>query len=361
MQLRYTASSLFLSLLLALAGAPLTAAAQDDEDFDSEELDDESLTDDDESLDGEDDFSDSEPTLDDEDLDDDGGFEDEAEDADEALMDEGGGAGGAEEEHALTEPAKPVVDRGPLDGRLQISVTGGYGIRLGGDKTPNLFQVGYSPEDNSLDFSGMNQGPIEPSLPTLFDQARSVMDAYRKRDIDVEPKSNPFATSFGARLGYSLPEAPLYLGANFSYFTGGSITIPGQTFDTGETTATIKTTVSVMLVGGEVGLDWELADFLVLRPMIGVGAALASTELTLTGGNAPMVVPGQAALAYTPRNGSETASESTTRIYYAPALAAIVPIDMFFVSGEGRFIGISGAGGAVSFYLGASAGVALEL
>lgn len=298
---------------------------------------------------GEDSFADSEPEEDDYSYD---------------TQDDGGSA------PLPFEDEEAVVEVGGLfSGRVQFSVFGGYAMRLAGDKTLNLFGEKRRPEVNELSFDPVDPAAVPEAImaSSAFELAEQIQDFYRTREQTIEPKPNPLATSFGARIGLTLPEDPLYVGVAFHYSSGGTSSLAPHRFDSPNpgdmevVAPAVEHTVSVMMLGGELGLDLDVAGLLVIRPALGLGLAAASSTvcigpdtMNITDSNSPdpanpIVIPA----------GCEDASSQ--RIYFAPSLSAIVPFGMMFASAEGRFIGISGSGGVVGFYLGASAGLSFQL
>ena len=367
MHARYLFPALLAALLLSLGTLPAAARAQSDTDAADEvkeSADSAEESSDEASASGAgdeaaNDYSDSEPTLDDEE-------EEEDEELDEEADEDVAAASAAPPplpDEAFADEL-PQTPKGVFAGKLTIALFGGFGLRLAGDKTINPFAIGLSPENNTANYGGAMADPmmmmVAPPPPTVFDRGQAVMDSYAQRDLILEPKPNPFGTSFGLRAGYTLPEDPLYVGLVFNYFSGGKLTVPHLDVPAeGVTPAVINPTItsasSVILIGAEAGLEWDLTNFLVLRPVVGIGAGVASTKMCLNGEQ----VTDETTMTTRTQNACESAS--TTRVLLMPGLSAIVPIDMFFVSAEGRFIGLSGAGGQASFYLGGTAGVALEL
>lgn len=277
---------------------------------------------------------------------------------DDALMDDDldsppppGGGGASFDERAAVEVERPS----PFSGKVTIAINAGLGLQLAGDRSVDPFRVG-ADQQETLDDA---MPSIDPSALSLFAIAREIQDTYRTA-LPEPPQPNPFGLGFGARLGISLPEDPLFLAATFGYYMGGGTeTLTGGQVTSGAmmvTQPTITTSLGLMMFGGEGGLEWAPMPWVVLRPSIGVGMALVSSEVCLAGSEWVDFQGVVHALA----GGCESAS--TTHFYISPGLEVLMPLtSLFYVGGEGRFTGFSGEGGAVSFYLGATGGMTVEL
>lgn len=116
---------------------------------------------------------------------------------------------------------------------------------------------------------------------------------------------NPWATGIGIDGGYTLPNA-VYVGANFEYFLGGSVDLPG-----GELSS------NVYQLSAEGGYDLGFAERFVLRPKVGLGMAGVKSEACADVGGC--------------------ASDSSTNFLATPGLAFLFLGERFSFSADVRY------------------------
>ena len=131
--------------------------------------------------------------------------------------------------------------------------------------------------------------------------------------LSFEDGPNPWSLGFGVRGGYNLER--IYLGARFTYYIGASETRVAS----GGGTA--KFEFNLWELGIEGGYDFAVADKLVVRPELGLGLAMAHSEVTIP------FVPGG--------GGSDT----TGKFYLAPGATVAYDIaDNIFIGADARFM-----------------------
>ncbi len=127
--------------------------------------------------------------------------------------------------------------------------------------------------------------------------------------VSLKSGPNPWGFGFGARGGYNLDK--IYLGARFAFYLGES-----------QSTAGFKTSLNVWELGLEGGYDFDVAQGLVVRPLLNLGIASLVADVTVSG------IP----------NVGGTGSSSVTKLYLAPGAALLYDVnDTFFVGLDARF------------------------
>lgn len=123
-------------------------------------------------------------------------------------------------------------------------------------------------------------------------------------DLGGTGNLNPFGLGFGVRGGYNIDN--IYLGARFMFFLGDSVDAPGA-----------EASFNVMTIGIEGGYDLVF-DKLTVRPELGLGLAVASSESTIS-------IFGM----------TSTVDGSSTDLYLAPGVSILYDIsDSIFIGGN---------------------------
>ena len=123
--------------------------------------------------------------------------------------------------------------------------------------------------------------------------------------------TNNLNLGFGARVGYTLPAIPIYIGGTFLYHLGTSesSTIPSFT---GGAPTTIDSSSSLYYFGAEGGYNISLGP-VALRPYVGIGAATATVSIL-------------------------GVSASATDFAIWPGAVLLVPVGPVFVGGDARVL-----------------------
>lgn len=123
---------------------------------------------------------------------------------------------------------------------------------------------------------------------------------------------NPYGLGFGLRLGYTL-EMGLFVGLGGSYFLGGT---QDNNTVAGSPSAQDSNSISALTFGPEIGYDAWLGPVIV-RPSLEIGGLITfqSNDTNFSG---------------------QTSSD--TAMYLAPGVTVIVPMDEFYLGGDGRFV-----------------------
>jgi hypothetical protein len=123
--------------------------------------------------------------------------------------------------------------------------------------------------------------------------------------------TDSYNLGFGARVSYTLPAVPVYIGGTFVYHLGTSETIMGA-----------EASAHVMYFGAEAGYNVS-AGPVVIRPYLGLGAGIASATASYAG------------ISY---------SNSDTKFSVWPGATLLVPLGPAFVGADVRYFVPSGSG-----------------
>jgi hypothetical protein len=119
------------------------------------------------------------------------------------------------------------------------------------------------------------EAPAEEEAAPAGEDKRVSVALLLGYGLDLSDKTggiNPYGLGFGIRGGYDItPE--FYLGAQFTYFLGGS-----EEFDFGGGFGSVELSYNIMLLGLEAGYNLALSDTFTLRPTLGLGLALAGGD-----------------------------------------------------------------------------------
>jgi hypothetical protein len=120
----------------------------------------------------------------------------------------------------------------------------------------------------------------------------------------------------GARIGYTLPSVPVYLGGTFVYHLGQSQSVFG-----------VEASAHLYYLGFEAGYEFATGP-VTIRPYLGIGPA----TISVSGEVCPVFVTGVPCQSY---------SESDTRLAAWPGASVLVPLGAWFVGGDARFLLVS--------------------
>ena len=84
----------------------------------------------------------------------------------------------------------------------------------------------------------------------------------------------PYGLGVHAKSGYTF-DLPVYLGAELNYFFGARQPVPGY--------QDVEGSLSIAHFGAELGYDVGLGSMVVVRPKVGLGAAIVVAEVTVEG------------------------------------------------------------------------------
>jgi hypothetical protein len=116
--------------------------------------------------------------------------------------------------------------------------------------------------------------------------------------------TNNLNVGIGARIGYTLPAVPVYVGGTFVYQMGQSRSVPG-----------VDQSSHLYCFGAEGGYSIGV-DPVVIRPYIGLGPAIASSSF---GG----------------------VSSSTSKFAFWLGVDVLLPLGPLFIGVDGRYLGVS--------------------
>jgi hypothetical protein len=172
--------------------------------------------------------------------------------------------------------------------------TAAAGGSMGGDATATPA----APAPTSEAAPSSDSGSSGPSKPISV----SLLLGY---GLALESGANPFGLGFGARGGYNLGK--IYLGARFVYYLGKSTSFPNP-FGT-----PVSVTVNEWELGLEGGYDAQVADKLVVRPLLNLGIMNSGVS------------------------GTGISGLSSTDLYIAPGAALLYDVsDSFFLGVDAR-------------------------
>lgn len=124
--------------------------------------------------------------------------------------------------------------------------------------------------------------------------------------------AHPYNLGFGLRLGYTL-DMGLFIGLGGTYYLGGT---QENTTSVGVAGASQENTINALTIAPEVGYDVWLGP-IVLRPSVEIGALITfqSNDANFSG-----------------------QASSDGAMYLGPGFTVLVPLDEYYLGGDGRFV-----------------------